>query len=73
MIENLNWNGVYYRLCGVVEYVIILKPILSLEQSCNIYNRTVICGLICWGKQWLQQFFTFQQKRVCIRKIGKCK
>ena len=40
-----------------------------------IYNWTVVCGLICWEKQWSQQLFIFQLKRsvnLYEKKIGKC-
>ena len=55
--------------------LIIVKPILTIEQSHNIYHWTVVCDLISWGKEQSQTTFYFpaDKESVCIRKIGKSK
>ena len=42
----------------VLNTPLILKPIPTLEQSCdicNIYNQTVVCVLICLGEEQSHQ------------------
>ena len=59
---------------SVLRLLIILKAILTLEKSCNIYHWTKVCGLICWEKQRSQQQFFSSKRGECTneKKIAKC-
>ena len=57
-----------YTIGGLWRLLIILKPILTIEQSRNIYNWAVIRSLICWEKLQSQHYFAADEESGCIRK-----